>query len=108
MENTLIYIITQTINNFNFAYMLSINILTYLIIKTIDYFNKDKQVSLIIKRIILILCTIVLAIIYKLFTNIDNEILLNSTIAAPVFYSWVIKPIIDKYKLGYNKINNYE
>ena len=108
METTLTDIITQIINNFNFAYMLSINILTYLIIKIIDYFNKDKQVSLIIKRIILISCTIVLAIIYKLFTNIDNEILLNSTIAAPVFYSWVIKPIIDKYKLGYNKTNNYE
>lgn len=97
-------IINLIIENFNFAYMLSINILTYMIIKTIDYFNKDKQVSLLIKRLILIVCTIVLAIIYKLFTNIDNEILLNSTIAAPVFYSWILKPIITKYNIGYKKI----
>lgn len=89
------------ITNFNFAYMLSINILTYMLIKTIDYFNKDKKVSLLTKRLVLVLCTIVLFIIYKLFTTIDNEILINSTIAAPVFYSWVIKPLLKKYNVGY-------
>lgn len=103
METFLIDFVNQIINNFNFAYMLSINILTYMLIKTLDYFNKDKQVSLFIKRLILVLSTIILAIVYKIFTDINNEILLNSTIAAPVFYSWVLKPIITKYNIGYKK-----
>lgn len=103
METFLIDFINQLINNFNFAYMLSINILTYMLIKTLDYFNKDKQVSLFIKRLILVLSTIILAIVYKIFTDINNEILLNSTIAAPVFYSWVIKPILEKYNINYKK-----
>ena len=38
MEN----IINNLINNFDFAYMLAINILTYIIIKTIDNFNIGK------------------------------------------------------------------
>lgn len=103
METFLIDFVNQIINNFNFAYMLSINILTYMLIKTLDYFNKDKQVSLFIKRLILVLSTIILAIVYKIFTDINNEILLNSTIAAPVFYSWILKPIITKYNIGYKK-----
>lgn len=103
METFLIDFVNQIINNFNFAYMLSINILTYMLIKTLDYFNKDKQVSLFIKRLILVLSTIILAIVYKIFTDINNEILLNSTIAAPVFYSWILKPIITKYNMGYKK-----
>ena len=84
--------------------MLSINILTYLIIKCIDYFNKQKKVKLIIKRIVLIICTIICCVIYKLTGAIENSgVLINSTIAAPVFYSWVIKPILEKYNINYKK-----
>lgn len=94
-------IIDQVINNFDIAYMLSINILTYLVIKVIDYFNKYEKVKLIIKRLVLIICTIVCCVIYKLFTYIDTQILINSTIAAPVFYSWIMKPFLQKFKIGY-------
>lgn len=98
-------IIDQVINNFDIAYMLSINILTYLVIKVIDYFNKYEKVKLIIKRLVLIICTIVCCVIYKLFTYIDTQILINSTIAAPVFYSWVMKPFLQKINIGYR---NYD
>lgn len=91
------------INNFDIAYMLSINILTYLIIKVIDYFNKQKKVKLIYKRLVLIISTIICCTLYKYCTEVDTRVLINSTIAAPVFYSWVLKPIIEKYKIGYNK-----
>lgn len=96
-------IIDILLNNFNIAYMLCVNILTYGLIKIIDRINKEQKVKLIIKRICLIVCTIVCCIIYKLTTQIENIILINSTIAAPVFYSWVIKPILTKYKIGYKK-----
>ena len=96
-------IIDVLLNNFDIAYMLCVNILTYGLIKIIDTINKKQKVKLIIKRICLIVCTIVCCIIYKLTTQIENIILINSTIAAPVFYSWVIKPILTKYKIGYKK-----
>ena len=96
-------IIDILLNNFDIAYMLCVNILTYGLIKIIDTINKEQKVKLIIKRICLIVCTIVCCIIYKLTTQIENIILINSTIAAPVFYSWVIKPILTKYKIGYKK-----
>ena len=96
-------IIDVLLNNFDIAYMLCVNILTYGLIKIIDTINKEQKVKLIIKRICLIVCTIVCCIIYKLTTQIENIILINSTIAAPVFYSWVIKPILTKYKIGYKK-----
>ena len=37
--------------NFDFSYMITINILTYSIIKIIDYINNNNYVSLLIKRI---------------------------------------------------------
>lgn len=94
-------IINILFNNFDLAFILSINVLTYSIIKIIDYFNGTKKVSCILKRIILLICTIVLAIIYKVSTDITNYVLLNSSICAPVIYSWFIKPIIKKIGIGY-------
>ena len=97
-------IIDILLQNFNISYMLSINILTYGVIKFIDLINKEKKVKLLVKRICLISCTIICCIIYKLCGAInDSGVLINSTIAAPVFYSWVIKPILNKYNIGYKK-----
>ena len=96
-------ILDNIIANFDFAYMIAVNILTYMIIKLVDYINKEKAVSTLIKRIILVSCVIVLALIYIL-CNYDNYIvLLNSAIAAPVFYSWVLRPILKKLKIGYKQ-----
>lgn len=89
--------------NFDIAYIVSINVLTYSIIKIVDYFNGKKKVPCGLKRLILLICTIVLAIIYKLSTDITNYVLLNSSICAPVIYSWIIKPIIEKIGVGYKK-----
>lgn len=90
------------INNFDISYMLSINILTYMIIKFIDFLNGDKKLKLIYKRLVLILSTIVCCIIYHFVTDLETRVLINSTIAAPVFYSWVMKPLLKKIKLQYN------
>lgn len=97
MENLIDTIFT----NFDIAYILSINILTYTIIKIIDYFNGDKKVSLGVKRLVTIIAAIVCCVIYKCFTDIENLILINSTIAAPITYSWLLKSIIKKLGIGY-------
>ena len=71
--------------NFDFSYMITINILTYSIIKTIDYFNKDKNVSVFMKRLSLVVSIIIVTIIY-IFSGYDEyTTLINSAICAPVF-----------------------
>lgn len=95
-------IIDILLSNFDISYMLSINILTYMIIKFIDFLNGDKKLKLIYKRLVLILSTIVCCIIYYFVTDLETRVLINSTIAAPVFYSWVMKPLLKKIKLQYN------
>lgn len=95
-------IIDILLENFDIAYMLCVNVLTYGLIKLIDIINNKKKVKLITKRICLIACTIICFIVYKFTGAIeDSGVLINSTIAAPVFYSWVMKPILNKYKIGY-------
>ena len=87
--------------NFDFSYMITINILTYSIIKIIDYINKSKNVSVLIKRISLVVSIIIVTAIY-IFSGYDEyTVLINSAICAPVFYSWVIRPILIKFNIGY-------
>lgn len=100
-------IIQQLIDNFNFAYMIIINLITYFIIKFIDYINGDKEVKTITKRITLVLITILCFTVYKLFTEIDSIILINSSVLAPVFWSWILRPIMKKLGLGYKSFDNY-
>lgn len=94
-------IINQIIINFDFVYMLVINILTYLMIKTADLLNGDKKVPTWTKRLLLLISTILVFIGYKLNNYPNNIILINSTIAAPVFWSWILKPIFKKFNIDY-------
>ena len=83
-----------------------INIVTYFLIKTADYFNGDKKVPVLTKRIFLVLATIIMFCIYK-YNNYDDALkLINSSIAAPVIWSWILKPIINKLKIGYKQDNS--
>lgn len=98
-------IIQQIITNFDIAYIITINILTYILIKITDYFNGNKEVKFWIKRVYLVVSIIIISILYILFTDIQNNVLINSAIAAPVFWSWVLKPIISRTKFDYHKID---
>lgn len=103
MEQTLI---KQVFDSFDIIYILMINIVTYFLIKTADYFNGDKKVSVLTKRIFLVLATIIMFCIYK-YNNYDDALkLINSSIAAPVIWSWILKPIINKLKIGYKQDNS--
>lgn len=100
MEQTLI---KQVFDSFDIIYILMINIVTYFLIKTADYFNGDKKVLVLTKRVLLILATIIMFCIYK-YNNYDDSLkLINSSIAAPVIWTWILKPIFNKLKIGYKK-----
>lgn len=49
------------LSSFDFGYTLSVNILTYLTIKLIDSMNQSKPVKRWMKRVIALVCGIILA-----------------------------------------------
>lgn len=96
-------IIKLILDNFDFSYMLVINLLTYFSIKVIDKINGRKKVTLFVKRVTLVICSIIAFIIYKEVCNMDVKLLINSTVLAPVFWSWILRPIFIKLNIGYKK-----
>ena len=101
MELDISNIIQTTLNSFDFALVITINILTYVIIKTIDEINGEKKVSILLKRIILIFSIVIVSVIYSVFDFCDNRLILNSAILAPVFWSWIGKPLCKKFGIDY-------
>lgn len=95
-------IISTTINSFDFAFCIIVNILTYCIIKCIsDIFNK--KLTIWQKRAILLLAILSTGGVYWV-TGSDSKLIINSSILAPVFWSWVMKPICAKLKIDYKPI----
>lgn len=106
MEITIDTIVNRILENFDFSYMLVINILTYIMIKVIDYANGEKILSTLMKRVCLCCSILLVSIIYWIIGYENYTCLVNSAIASPVFYSWCLKPILKHYKIGYNDLSN--
>lgn len=88
--------------NFDFAFVISINVVAYLIITLIGYITK-KEVNKAIKIGITIGVSIILFFLYGGITNVNKEVLLNSSILAPVAWDWVIKPLCKWIKIDYKQ-----
>lgn len=101
MEEIISTILNNTINNFDFPFCITVNIATYLTIKTITDYKKKGKVSTWNKRLIFLIISIIIAIIYY-STGSELKTILNSFILAPVSWSWMFKPICDKLNIGYN------
>ena len=91
--------------NFNFAFVISINVIAYLIITLIGYLTK-KEVTKAIKICITIGVSIALFFLYGGITDISKDILLNSSILAPVAWDWVIKPLCKWIRIDYKDDDN--
>ena len=91
--------------NFNFAFVISINVIAYLIITLIGYLTK-KEVTKAIKICITIGVSIALFFLYGGITDINKDILLNSSILAPVAWDWVIKPLFKWIRIDYKDDDN--
>ncbi len=90
--------------NFDISFIISVNVLTYIIIRCIDSINGDKSVSTWCKRLVAIIASIILAVLY-FNCGYDNVFkLINSTIIAPVAWSWILKPIAQILKIDYKQI----
>lgn len=91
-------IIQTTLASFDFAYCISVNVLTYLLITILT--KNNKKMSTWGKRIVLLVDVFVLGIAWYIATK-DIRLVLNSAILAPVFWSWVMKPVCKYFKLDY-------
>ena len=96
-------IIETTLNSFNFSYCIVVNLLTYVIIKLVDEARKRKT-NIWIKRAILLFVISSTGVLYYVF-NEDVKLILNSAILAPVFWSWLMKPLCKKFKIDYKDID---
>ncbi len=94
--------IETTLSSFDFAFCIVVNVLTYLIIKWLSESKFKFKISTWRKRIILIISIIVVSIVYSIF-GVDNRLILNSAILAPVTWSWIFRPICEKFGLNYVK-----
>lgn len=95
-------IINTTISSFDFTYCIIVNLLTYFTIKIIDDLNGDKKVSTWTKRGITVWAILFVGVVYYLI-GIDTKLLFNSAILAPVFWSWIGKPIAKKLDVDYKQ-----
>lgn len=95
-------IIDYTINNFNFGYVISINVLAYLVIQLIGYFTK-KKINKGVKIVITCICSICMFLLYGEISDITKDVLVNSTIIAPISWDWIIKPIAEKLNIDYKE-----
>jgi hypothetical protein len=106
MDRFIDVIVDGILSNFDFGFMFIVNVLTYIIIKVIDYFNGDNKVPTWQKRCVLVISIATMAGIY-IAAGYNNAIMLvNSAILAPVFWSWVVSPILKKLGVGYKDIDN--
>lgn len=106
MDKFIDVIVSGILNNFDFGFMFIVNVLTYIIIKVIDYFNGDNKVPTWQKRCVLVISIFTMAMIY-IASGYDNTIMLvNSAVLSPVFWSWVVSPILKKLGIGYKDIDN--
>lgn len=106
MDKFIDIIVSGILNNFDFGFMFIVNVLTYIIIKVIDYFNGDNKVPTWEKRCILLISIFVMTGVYIAIGYTNGIMLVNSAILAPVFWSWVVSPILKKFGIGYKDIDN--
>lgn len=95
-------IIDIIVNNFNFSLIISINAFTYGIITICNIIFK-KEISKLFKIIATIFSIIVLGFIYWKTETISKDIIISSCVSAPLIWDWILKPILNKFKLDYKK-----
>lgn len=101
--NILNEILRTTATSFDFAFVICVNVLAYLVIKLVDKLNGNKVVSTWNKRVITLVCAVLMGVIYFSLKLGDVKVVLNSIILSFVFWSWVIKPILSFFKIDYKK-----
>lgn len=105
MEQLVGHFVELFSTHFDLSFMLCVNILTYILIKVIDDLNGDKVVGTWTKRLVMIISCFAIAAGYRAGGYEETVILINSSVLAPVAWSWIFKPILKKIGVDYKKID---
>lgn len=97
-------IIQQVINSFDFTYCVVVNVLTYLLVTVLIYLCQS-NVTRTIKKLVLLFSIVVVSTIYYAI-GVDAKLIINSSILAPISWTWIIKPILSKLGYDYKDIDN--
>lgn len=101
---TINQIIQQVINNFDFTYCIVVNVLTYILVTVLIYLCHG-NVTRTIKKLTLLFSIVIFSVIYYAI-GVDVKLIVNSSILAPVSWTWIIKPILSKFGYDYKDIDN--
>lgn len=97
-------ILQTIINSFDIAYCLVVNVLTYLLVTVLIYLCHG-NVTRTIKKLTLLFSIVIVSVIYYVI-GVDVKLIVNSSILAPVSWTWIIKPILSKFGYDYKNIDN--
>lgn len=97
-------ILQTIINSFDIAYCLVVNVLTYLLVTVLIYLCHG-NVTRTIKKLTLLFSILIVSVIYYVI-GVDVKLIVNSSILAPVSWTWIIKPILSKFGYDYKNIDN--
>lgn len=86
-------IIETTANSFDFSFCIVCNVVIYFVITIVSDIYNGSPVKEWTKRLITLIVIVIMGILYCLDTA-NYRVVLNSAIITPVFWTWVIKPII--------------
>ena len=101
---TINQIIQQVINSFDFTYCVAVNALTYTLVTVLIYLCQSNVTKTIKKFVLLFSIAVVSTIYYAI--GVDAKLIINSSILAPVSWTWIIKPILSKFGYDYKNIDN--
>ena len=96
-------ILQNLANSFDFSYCVVVNVLTYILITCFIDIVKG-NITRFMKRLILIISMIIVGIVYYL-VGVEDKLIVNSAIIAPVSWSWIIKPVLAKLGYDYKDID---
>lgn len=105
MEQLIGHFVELFSTHFDLSFMLCVNVLTYIFIKVIDDINGDKSVGTWTKRLVMIISCFAIAAGYRAGGYEETVILINSSVLAPVAWSWIFKPILKKLGVDYKQID---
>lgn len=105
MEQLVGHFVELFSTHFDLSFMLCVNVLTYIFIKVIDDINGDKVVGTWTKRLFMIISCFAIAAGYRAGGYEETVILINSSVLAPVAWSWIFKPILKKLGVDYKQID---
>lgn len=105
MEQLVGHFVELFSTHFDLSFMLCVNVLTYILIKAIDDINGDKFVGTWTKRLVMLISCFAIAAGYRAGGYEETVILINSSVLAPVAWSWIFKPILKKLGVDYKQID---